>query len=382
MRILTRYVLYTFLKNYLISLMVLIGLYIVLHMVFSFDELAENVPAGTGGFAAVTSMISAVGSYYLYHSFLFFVQLAGIIPVVAAAFTLIRLSRFNELSAILAAGVPLIRVALPIIISAMFLYVFVILNQELVIPRMIPQLTKKPDELNEKVSAKSFQIKAMQGDNNALLVAGRYTPPTNDEPAKMDVVDIIERDEKRQPTAHIYADSAEWDEAKHEWKLTNGKIIQHLLPDEKPSPPMNVAAYRSTISPDEIALYKSSEFVDLLSTQRINQMLQRPKSYGTIALLITKHFRMAQFFVNITLLLLAIPCVLTRDPGGLKGGALKCLILTGACLGTVFLARHIASMPPAGSKWLDMWPAIWACVPLFIFLPLAIYLLDRRAQMS
>jgi lipopolysaccharide export system permease protein len=381
MRILTKYVLYTFLKNYLISLMVLIGLYIVLHMVFSFDELAENVPSGAGGLQAVTSMISAVGSYYVYHSFLFFVQLAGIIPVVAAAFTLIRLSRFNELSAILAAGVPLIRVAMPIIISAMFLYVFVIFNQELVIPRMIPQLTKAPDEL-QRVGQKSFQIKAMQGDNNTLLVAGRYTPPTVDEPARMDVVDIIERNEKREPTAHIYADSAEWDETKHEWKLNNGKIIQHLLPNEKPTAPMNVAAYRTTISPDEIALYKSSEFVDLLSTQRINQMLQRPKNYGTMDLLRTKHFRMAQFFVNITLLLLAIPCVLTRDPGGLKGGAMKCLILTGACLGTVFLARHIAGMPPPGTRWLDMWPAIWACVPLFIFLPLAIYLLDRRAQLS
>ncbi len=381
MRILTRYVLYMFLKNYLISLMVLIGLYIVLHMVFSFDELAENVPAGAGGLQAVTLMLGAVSKYYMYHSFLFFVQLAGIIPVVAAAFTLIRMSRFNELSAILAAGVPLIKIALPIIISSVILYVFVILNQELVIPRIIPQLEVSPDEL-QRVGQKSFQIKAMQGDNNALLVAGRYTPPSNDAPAKIDVLDIIERDEQRQPTAHIYADSAVWDDTKREWILTNGKIIEHLLPNERPSPPMNVAAYRSTISPEEIALYRSSEFVDLLSTQRINQMLQRPKSYGTITLLITKHFRMAQFFVNITLLLLAIPCVLTRDPGGLKGGAIKCLILTGSCLGVVFLARHIASMPPPGTKWLDMWPAIWASVPLFIFLPLAIYLLDRRAQMS
>jgi lipopolysaccharide export system permease protein len=381
MKILTRYVLFMFLKNYLISLMVLIGLYIVLHMVFSFDELAENVPAGAGGMQAVIYMIGAVSSFYMYHSFLFFVQLAGIIPVVAAAFTLIRMSRFNELSAILAAGVPLMRVALPIILASVILYVFVIFNQELVIPRMIPQLTKSPDEL--KLSGfKSFPIKAMQGDNNALLIAGRYTPPSADAPATMEVVDIIERDENRQPTAHIYADSAEWDDLHHEWRLTNGKIIRNLLPTTTPTAPQPIATYRSTITPDEISLYKSSEFVDLLSTSRLNQMLQRPKNYGTIDLLRTKHFRMAQFFVNITLLLLAIPCVLTRDPGSLKGGAMKCLILTGACLGTVFLARHIAGTPPAGSQWVDMWPALWASIPVFIFLPLAIYLLDRRAQLS
>jgi lipopolysaccharide export LptBFGC system permease protein LptF len=362
--------------------MVLIGLYIVLHMVFSFDELAENVPAGAGGMQAVISMISAISSYYLYHSFLFFVQLAGIIPVVAAAFTLIRMSRFNELSAILASGVNILWLALPIVLSSLFLFIFVAFTQEAIIPRMIPQLTRKPDELNEKVGLKSFQIKAMQGDNNALLVAGKYTPPTDTSPAKMEVVDIVERDENRQPTAHIYADSAEWEESTHEWKLTNGKMITGLLPTTRPSTPQKVAAYRSSISPDEIALYRSSEFVDLLSTSRLNQMLERPKNYGTIELLRTKHFRMAQFFVNITLLLLAIPCVLTRDPGSLKGGAMKCLILTGACLGAVFLARQIAGNPPAGSKWIDMWPAIWSWVPLFIFLPMAIYLLDRRGQQS
>ena len=41
MKILDRYVLVTFIKNYLISLFVLLGLYIVLDMVFNFDELSE-----------------------------------------------------------------------------------------------------------------------------------------------------------------------------------------------------------------------------------------------------------------------------------------------------------------------------------------------------
>jgi lipopolysaccharide export LptBFGC system permease protein LptF len=46
-----------------------------------------------------------------------------VIPVVAVAFTLIRLSRFNELSAILAAGVPLLRVSAPIIFASLGLNV-------------------------------------------------------------------------------------------------------------------------------------------------------------------------------------------------------------------------------------------------------------------
>ena len=49
MKILDRHVLLSFLRNYLISFMVLIGLYVVLDMVFNFDELAEyraQTPAG------------------------------------------------------------------------------------------------------------------------------------------------------------------------------------------------------------------------------------------------------------------------------------------------------------------------------------------------
>ena len=110
MKILDRYVISTFLKNYFISFFVLIGMYITLDMVFNFDELVqvqEHVP-GMSGVDSAVLVIRAAVDYYFYQLFYIFVQLSGMIPVVAAAFTLIRLSRFNELSAMLSAGVPLI----------------------------------------------------------------------------------------------------------------------------------------------------------------------------------------------------------------------------------------------------------------------------------
>src|SRR5688572_7261436 len=119
MKILDRYVLVSFLKNYLISFMVLVGMYVVLDMVFNFDELAnikEKAPTDSG-FESVLASIGNIADFYAHQVFLFFVHLAGVIPVVAAAFTLMRLSRFNELTAVLAAGVPLLRVAMPIIIA-------------------------------------------------------------------------------------------------------------------------------------------------------------------------------------------------------------------------------------------------------------------------
>src|SRR6476661_4124539 len=127
MKILDRYILVNFLKNYLISFMVLIGLYIVLDMVFNFDELAEvQNRSGAGGIESTVMLLRGLVDYYFYQSFLIFAHLSGIIPLVAAAFTLIRMQRFNELTASLAAGVPLLRSAMPIILAAVALNVLLI----------------------------------------------------------------------------------------------------------------------------------------------------------------------------------------------------------------------------------------------------------------
>ena len=60
--------------------------------------------------------------------------------------------------------------------------------------------------------------------------------------------------------------------------------------------------------------------VELLSTSRINELLTRPQSYGTINLLTVKQARVTQWLMNLVLVMLAIPCVMTREPGRLETG--------------------------------------------------------------
>src|SRR5205807_9249480 len=95
------------------------------------------------------------------------------------------------------------------------------------------------------------------------------------------------------------------------------------------------AVYKSNITPEEISLYRTGNFVDFLATKRIDQLLDRPKSYGKLELLRVKHWRFTQPLMNVILLLLAIPTVLTREPGRLKAAAMKCLILSGLGMGAV-----------------------------------------------
>src|ERR671913_2233906 len=177
MKILDRHVLVSFLRNYLISFMVLIGLYVTLDMVFQFDEFAKvGRKAGVEGTTSAWFVVRHILDFYSYRVFLIFAYLSGVIPVVAAAFTIIRMTRFNEMTAIMAAGVPLLRVAMPIIIAALVLNVLLIVDQELLIPRMIPMLIRKHDQV-EAVS-KAFPIGGeLDGEEQALRAPPDKPPP-------------------------------------------------------------------------------------------------------------------------------------------------------------------------------------------------------------
>ena len=375
MRIIDRYVFTSFLRNYLISFMVLIGMYVVLDMVFHFDELVDTDAAETTAWLNTVGMLWNILDYYFFQSFLFFVHLSGIIPVVAAAFTLLRLSRFGELTALLAAGQPLLRVAAPIIIASVVLNALLIVDQEVVIPRMIPKLSRSHDEMHKGV--KHFALQAIQDDNNALLYAARYLPPGAQGQARptMLEVDVLERNERLLTEAKISARKAEWDARGNVWRLEGAVRINHLLPDQRPLRE-DVTEWKTSITPTEIDLYRNTDFVELLSTDRINSLLTRPKSFGAENLQRIKHSRFTQPIMNVILLLLAIPCVLTREPGKLKQGATVCLLLMGLAMGSIFLCQQIANTPPT-PKVAAHWPAIMAWVPIFLFGPLSVFLLDR-----
>ncbi|HEY7089710.1 MAG TPA: LptF/LptG family permease, partial [Tepidisphaeraceae bacterium] len=177
-------------------------------------------------------------------------------------------------------------------------------------------------------------------------------------------------------TAHTTAERAVWDAKQQQWNLSKGRRVTGLRPEQNRSAERVVPVYKSNITPDEIELQHSGEFINLLSRERINQLLERPQVYGAIDLLRVKHFRISQLMVNVVMILVAIPCVLTRDPGKLKNSIIKCFVLIGICMAGYFVAYQVAGFPPAGAQWANRWPALIAMVPVIVFTPIALYLLD------
>src|SRR5437868_5526108 len=227
MKLIDRYVATSFVKNYLLSFLVLVGMYIVLDLIFNIDEFSELKQKATG-IEALIGFVAYIGDFYFYQIFLYFLHLSGMIAVAAASFTLMRMIRFNELSALLSAGVPLLRVSLPIIIAALVLNCLTWADQELVIPNMIHKLTRTHDYGTE-ADSQSFRIDAMRAEDGAKLFAARYHPNAQ-RPPKMEMLSIIEQDENLRPVSHIRADSATWDDVDKQWTLENGWIDRNLAP--------------------------------------------------------------------------------------------------------------------------------------------------------
>jgi lipopolysaccharide export system permease protein len=373
MKLLDRYVLFLFIKNYLISLAVLIGMYVVMDMVLQFNNIISVGKEVSGsGLVTFYTTLKDVGGYYFYQSFAIFTQLSGIIPVVAAAFTLMRLSRFNELTAFLAAGVPMWRLALPIVVAAVFLNLLLVADQQYVLPGMASKLIGGHSEMHQTANVgKEFPITAMEVDAHSVLATAMYDPVH----AVMRHMDVIERDDAYLPTGHWLALSATWNPGKKAWDLVDGKYVKSEHPGEIASVETPAATYNGPLTPDEIDLYRGRAMMDYLPIGKIDQLIASSKSYGEADLYRIKNLRIAQPIMNIVLLVLAIPAVLTFDAKTLKTAATQCLTLIGLAMSTVFLCQQLAGKAPLG--WVATWPALMAWMPIFIFAPVAFVLFDR-----
>jgi lipopolysaccharide export LptBFGC system permease protein LptF len=132
MKTLDRYVVRTFLTSVFLAFVAFMLLRMMIDMFVNFDEYAE---AGEFG-----NVLKAIGSYYGYQFFAYLLQLGGFIIVFAAVVTIWWMNHTNELTAILASGRSLHRVVMPIILLAILLEGILVIDQEVIVPRIAPKL--------------------------------------------------------------------------------------------------------------------------------------------------------------------------------------------------------------------------------------------------
>lgn len=161
-----RYLLTLYCKVLAVSFIALAGLYVVIDLFNNFDEFI-----GYGKLHALGTL-GVVAEYYTPRLLQFFDHISGLLAMLGAMFVLTVLSRGNELTAILAAGISPARVIKPLIVASAVVATLGVLNRELGLPRVRDSLSRNAQDWLGEKGRKCTPRYDIQTD---ILIAGRST---------------------------------------------------------------------------------------------------------------------------------------------------------------------------------------------------------------
>ena len=359
MKILDRYVAKNFLTGYAIAFFVLIGMRIITDLFVNLDEFTEHSELST------IAVIRHIFLFYGYNSTLYFRDFAGMITVVAAAFSFGRMVRSNELVAIMASGVSLKRTISPIVILSLVFTGVLLIDQELIIPRLADRLVRSHDDIPGQ---ESYSVLFLSDAKGSLICSKRFDTETT----MLHDPTILLRKNIRpglwQVTGRIDADSATDVDKTGEWKFVNGRYLD-FDSNEGARP---IDSYTSSVTAKNISVRRKSEYKTLLSLRQLIALADQGTDKDLARLYSQKHFRITDPIINIVMLLISLPILVCRDPKTMKSAVMVSFALTGACFVTTFACKILATE----IVFDKVMPELWAWLPVFIFLPIAIIELD------
>ena len=349
------YVTRTFLSGYLILMAVGLGLYLLGDSLVNIDEFTQDPNLSAG------EVLTLIADFYGAQVPLFYSQLAGPVMAVAAAFALAVMLRNNELTALLAAGMPLQRLVAPLTIGAVVLVGVWVANREWVIPSLAHKIARTHDDV---VGTRTEAIQCARDQHNAILSAARFLPREG----RLERVYIVEPDASGRPRGLIAAEQADWDPQRRTWRLQRGRRIMQALATAgelgEAARDTPVAEYSFGLSPEELVLRRGAQWSNLMSLKELNSLLRQPNLVNRASLDMSRHLFVTQPLVQLILVLLTIPHFLTREPANIFAAGGRALLMAGAFFLTTFMVEGLARS--------DQHAALFTWAPLAVFGGLAV----------
>jgi lipopolysaccharide export system permease protein len=374
MRIIDKYLLRQFLQTYLICYCSLMGLYIVFD---AFTNLEEFIRCGekSGG------LLPLMGSFYAYQSMAFFDRTSGLLALIAAMFTIAWIQRHNEMTALMAAGISRVRIIKPVIAAAVCLSVMAAVNREIVIPHFTKQLSRQPQdligdvaqELRPRYDAQTnilIQGKATYADTRRIEEPVFVLPRTLNGYAKQISAKnaFYHPPESGRPGGYLVEGSLEpKDLSGRPSLILGGKpviITQRDAPDWLRDQQCFVV---SNMNYEELTAGRA--FVQFASTSQLISNLRNPSLDFEADMRVAIHSRIMQPFLDITLVFLGLPLVVSRERRNIFLAVGLCLAVVSVFLLVVITLQYLGSI-----CLID--PALAAWAPMMLFVPLAVLLAD------
>lgn len=369
MTFLDRYILRQFALNFVLLFLLLFVFTCMIDLFLNIDRFVEAVDATVPaeglsalGRAGATAWI--VIDFYAPRAFQFYSFLLGIISIGAVGFTLVQLHRHREMTAVLAAGVSLHRVAMPLIIAIVGLNVLQLVNREVLLPRLAPLLLRNHGEIG-RTEVEGFRVN-MASDGPDRVIYARWFSPAEE---RLDEPVIWEYGASNELARIITATTAVWNGGG--WTLEDGQATR--LGDENlmtAPPPEPVDRISSQLDPTGLLMRRHLEFRQMLNLRQLTELVQRESTRGIDELNRMRFGRFSQVLINILTLLITLPFFLIREPRNLLVQSVNCSAvgLTAQIGGAVGVSIGIPFVPAAASVF---------CIPLLVLLPLAVWRLIK-----
>lgn len=347
-----RYVLKAFWGSFGAILLFFTIITIVLHMA---DRLVRVVrywqPIKDRGYDPLAVLVE----YYVTFVPFIWLQVVPFAAVLAAAFALSRLTRHNELSPLVTAGVSTRRITWPILIAGVLLGMFQLGVQELLVPHLTRRNMTLERLLNRAEPDRITRVPHFVDPSGARLSVAAFRPA--DFRLENALVTLRHLD-GRLKELRAYPE-LRWDEGEHAWLAEReGTLFQFPYdtgpPQRSRMPTTDEVPLEASLSLFEVSVLKNGALG--LSGGQTRQLLEADPDDPRLQL--RYHQSYAQAFVPLILLLLGLPYCLSVGRRSAIPGTIAVLAASAVYYGTIYVTTSLAGAGAFNPAWLGWFPVV------------------------
>ncbi len=355
-----RYLMKRYFHAFFTCFVAALGVFFVFDAFTNADEFQKVSPDGS-----VWPVVRRMALFYACQSSLLLSLVGHMLCVLAVMITLVGVQRTGELHPLLAAGVPLYRIVLPLILGVVLINGAMIANQECLLPRVAHVLqTPRGRQLEQGIDVRP----SLDFASHILISARRVFPSSSrlvDAEFVLPVPDVVTRLTTLKARRAKYVGRGP--RGQSGWLLAGldpsaetlllGVTGREVL---RPGPRPGTLFLVSGVTPDQLA--KKSGSVKFLSTPELLRRIRNPSQAARAAheQSLAVHARLTRPLLNIAAVFLAIPFLVRRESRGvvanLAMAGMVMLALLGAGEACLYLASFQVLSPDVAA-----WSPVVAC---------------------
>jgi lipopolysaccharide export system permease protein len=344
------------------------GLYVVIDACSNADEFMDYGKQQDG-------LLPVLADYYSSRVPWFFDQISAMLTLIAAMFAVTWLKRSNEMTALMAAGIPSSRIIRPLVFAALTVSVMAAANREFLIPQVRDKLTRNAQDW---MGQQARTVEPVMDNQSGILINGWHTFGNEQriERAKFRLHQPLGDFGRKLEAANAYYEPPN-DDHRGGYRLreVNPQHIEGVATARLDGEPVIYSPLDTKwLNPDECFVVSAvtfdqlsggSQWRQLASTVDLIKGTRNPSLSFGLDSRVAIHSRFVKPLLDMSLFLIGLPLVLSQKNRNIFVASGWCLLLV---VGFIFILMVCHAIGASGGL---LSPVLAAWFPLMIFAPLA-----------